>query len=89
MNAPQTIDLSCKELVELVTEYLERRMPIEDRSRFEMHLCICPPCRTYLAQIRDTIAAAGRVTEESLPPGSRDALLAAFRGWKRGPGSAP
>jgi len=89
MTLPSSIDLSCKEFVEIVTEYLERRMSVEERSRFEMHLCICPPCRTYLAQIRETIAAAGRVTEETLPAGSRGALLAAFRGWKRGPGGAP
>ncbi len=86
MSTQGTIDLSCKEFVELVTEYLDRRMPVEERSRFEMHLCICPHCRIYLAQIRETIAAAGRLTEETLPPGSREALLEAFRGWKRGPG---
>jgi anti-sigma factor RsiW len=85
----QAVDLSCRELVELVTEYLEHRMPVEERSRFEIHLTYCQACRTYLAQIRETIAAAGRVTEESLPAASRDALLAAFRGWKRDPEGSP
>lgn len=83
MTVQEPIDLSCKELVELVTDFLERRLPPEARTRFEMHLCYCPPCKTYLAQMRATVAAAGRLTEENLAPEARDALLAAFRGWKR------
>jgi anti-sigma factor RsiW len=89
MSAPERIDLSCQELVELVTDYLERRMSVDERSRFEMHLCYCAPCRTYLAQVRATVGAAGRVGEETLPADARDALLAAFRGWRRGPGGTP
>lgn len=89
MRGPDPIDLSCSELVELVTDYLEGRLSIAERTRFEMHLCCCPPCRTYLAQIRATVAAAGRLTEETLPPDARDALLAAFRGWRRGAGGDP
>ncbi|MFL5271459.1 MAG: anti-sigma factor family protein [Anaeromyxobacteraceae bacterium] len=79
-------DLCCKELVELVTEYLEDRLSPPVRTRFELHLAYCAPCRVYLAQMRATVAMTGRLSEESLPPGSKDALLAAFRGWKRGQG---
>ncbi len=79
-------DLSCKELVELVTDYVEDRLAAEARSRFEMHLAYCGSCRVYLEQIRTTIRLAGRLTEETLPPGSRESLLSAFRSWKRGTG---
>ncbi|HET9553713.1 MAG TPA: zf-HC2 domain-containing protein [Anaeromyxobacteraceae bacterium] len=89
MSAPATVDLSCAELVELVTDYLEGRLPLDDRTRFETHLCFCAPCRTYLAQLRGAVAAAGRLSEEALPADARDALLAAFRAWRRGPGGAP
>ena len=82
-------DLSCKELVELVTDYLEDRLSEPDRTRFEMHLAYCSPCRVYLAQMCETVRLAGRLSEEALPPGSREALLAAFRGWKRGQGGEP
>src|SRR5688572_11840565 len=55
--------LACREVVELITSYLEGRLPPEDRRPFEAHLAVCPGCREYLAQMRATIAAAGRVRE--------------------------
>ena len=54
-----------------------------DRAAFEAHLAICPGCVAYLDQMRHTIALTGRLTEDSLSPGVRDELLAAFRSWKR------
>jgi hypothetical protein len=79
-------DLSCKELVELVTDYVEDKLPASVRTRFEMHLSYCAPCRIYLAQMRETVKLAGRLSEEALPPRAKEALLAAFRGWHRGDG---
>jgi anti-sigma factor RsiW len=77
-------DLSCQELVELATEYLEDALPPPERARFEQHLAACPGCQTYLEQMRQTIRLLGRVTEESLEPYARDQLLDLFRSWKRG-----
>ncbi len=78
------VDLSCSELVELVTDYLEARLPSDDRTRFELHLVYCEPCRTYLAQMRQAVAAAGKLTEASIGPDARRGLLEVFRAWKRG-----
>ena len=75
--------LSCREIVQLVTEYLEGAMPSEQRIRFERHIAICPPCRAFLGQVRATIDLSGGLTEESLPPETRDALVSAFRDWNR------
>lgn len=87
---PSVPDLTCKELVELVTDYLEASLPVEDRTRFELHLAYCDWCRTYLRQTREVRGAAGRLAEEPLTPERADALLAAFRGWRRGGrGGAP
>ena len=77
-------ELSCRELVELVTDYLENALPLAERVRFEEHLAACPGCQTYLEQMRQTIDVLGRVTEESLEPAARDQLLDLFRNWKRG-----
>ena len=76
-------ELACRELVELVTDYLEDRLSPADRARFEAHLADCPYCKTYLEQMRQTIRLLGRLPEESLSPEARDTLLAAFRGWSR------
>jgi len=77
-------ELTCQELVELVTDYLENRMPAAERRRFDEHLSACDGCATYLEQVRSTVAAARRLSAEKLAPQAREALLAAFRGWKRG-----
>ena len=76
--------MSCNELVELVTEYLERALPPGERARFEAHLAQCPGCRVYLQQMRQTIRVVGRLSEEDLAPAARDKLLRAFRAWKSG-----
>ena len=75
-------DLSCKELVELVTEYLENSLPFGEKAQFEAHLAVCPGCRIYLEQMHQTVHAAGHLTEDSLDPTTRDRLLALFRNWK-------
>ena len=80
MTAPT--DLTCREMVELMNDYLEGALDEGERARFEAHLSICDPCTIYLAQVRETIRLAGRLTEESVPPTVRGELLQAFRDWK-------
>ena len=81
-RATQPDELTCRELVRLVTDYLEGALSESDRRRFEAHLTDCDGCTTYLAQVRDTIRITGTLTEDSLASGDRDELLAAFRTWK-------
>jgi anti-sigma factor RsiW len=76
-------ELSCREVVELVTDYLEGRLAWSDRVRFERHLAGCDGCTAYIEQMRAGIAVAGTLREEDLEPAVRDALLEAFRGWRR------
>lgn len=61
-------ELTCQELVELVTEYLEHTLPPIDVARFEAHLSGCTGCTNYVEQARRTIDLTGRLTEDSLPP---------------------
>ena len=75
--------VSCQEVVELVTEYLERSLPAADAALFEEHVNFCDGCDWYLDQMRTTIAAVGRIAEEDVPPETRDRLLGAFRDWRR------
>src|SRR4051812_12125459 len=77
-------ELTCKELVELVTDYLEGALSPADRARFEEHLSMCTGCRNYVEQLRDTLRLVGTLTEDHLSPRVRDDLLGAFRTWRRG-----
>ena len=75
-------DLSCQELVELVTDYLDGALPPELHARFEQHIAHCQGCTTYLEQMRATISTTGSLTPESVSPEAERTLLDAFRGWR-------
>ena len=77
--------LSCADLVELVTEYLEDALDPRTRLRFEGHLAECEGCDIYLEQMRQTMKLLGRIPQETLSQPARERLLAAFRGWSDPP----
>jgi anti-sigma factor RsiW len=74
--------LSCRELVELVTDYLEGALSEEERMRFEQHISGCDGCKVYLEQMRQTIELLGRLLAPALAPEAERELLEAFRGWR-------
>lgn len=74
-------DLTCKELVELITAYVEGGLRGRRRRRFEAHLASCDGCTRYVAQMAATIRATGALTEEQVPDEQKAVLLAAFRDW--------
>jgi predicted anti-sigma-YlaC factor YlaD len=77
-------DLSCQEIVELVTAYLEGVLAPADRERVEQHLSGCEGCLTYVDQVRRTIRIVGALREDDLGPRVREELVGAFRGWRGG-----
>ena len=79
-----TDELTCKEVVEIVTDYLEGALSPEDRARFDQHLAGCDGCTSYLEQMRETIRLSGMLTEEQVPAAQRERLRRAFRDWKTG-----
>jgi anti-sigma factor RsiW len=80
MSGPYT----CRQIVEVVTQYLDGGLATADRMAFERHVAICPPCRGYLSQIRWVSRVAGGVRADDLPEQLRDDLLSAFVDWKEG-----
>jgi anti-sigma factor RsiW len=71
--------MSCKELVELVTDYLEGRLPDATRQQLEAHLTDCDGCTIYIEQMRVTLRALGRIPEDTIPVQARQELISAFR----------
>jgi len=76
--------LSCRELTEVLTDYLEGVMSPEDRARFDAHLEICPGCVIYVEQMRTTISTLRELDPAHVEATVSDDLLEAFRAWKRG-----
>ena len=74
--------LNCRELVELVTAYLEGDLSSGERKRFDAHLSGCEGCTMYVEQMRRTIELTGTLRVGDVPPEAEQALLRAFRDWK-------
>jgi anti-sigma factor RsiW len=75
-------DMACREVVEVVTDYLEGKLPARDRRALERHLTACDGCDAYLDQMRATISLTGRLAPEDVPAELEERLLVAFREWK-------
>ena len=82
--------ITCQELTEVLTDYLEGAMPPDERAAFEAHLALCEGCVHYLTQMRQTIESVRELQPAHVEATAPDDLLAAFRAWQRGepvPGS--
>ena len=75
-------DLTCRQAVGLVTDYLEGALTARQRRRFEAHLARCPDCPEYLAQMRAIVALAGSITPDDLTPGLREGFVSVYRRWR-------
>jgi anti-sigma factor RsiW len=76
--------ITCRELTEVVTDYLEGVMPAAERARFDAHLELCEGCVNYVSQMRQTIRAVGDLDAGEVKATVPDDVLAAFRAWRRG-----
>jgi anti-sigma factor RsiW len=73
--------LTCQDLVELVTDYLEGALGDTDRARFEEHIALCPMCQVHLEQLRTTIREIGRLREQDIDPAVLAEMQTRFRDW--------
>jgi anti-sigma factor RsiW len=71
-------DLACRELVELITDFIEGALPPDDMAVVEAHLAECDGCDRYLAQMRATMRVLGTAAVVTLPDEAVDSLMAAF-----------
>jgi anti-sigma factor RsiW len=74
--------MTCREVVELMTDYLEGALSVADNARFEEHIAGCDGCTAYLAELRTTRKVLGKLAEEPIPEGVEAELMKAFRNWK-------
>lgn len=71
-------EVRCREVVEVLTDYLEGVLPVEDRVALEQHLLTCEGCTNFLAQLRTSIALVGALDQEAVAPALMDAVLAMY-----------
>ena len=75
--------LTCREVVELVTDYLETSLLPEKQAQFEEHVASCPGCTAYVEQVRQTIDMLHKLSDEPVFPETKEELLRIFQEWKR------
>ena len=83
----EALDLSCQEMVELVSDYYEGALAPAEAKRFEAHLAVCDGCTTYVEQVRRTIELTGKVSEDVLDDRTREGLMQTFRDWQQAQGA--
>jgi anti-sigma factor RsiW len=76
-------DMTCAELVELVTEYFEDQLAAAERERIREHLLLCDGCSAHVEQVRAVLRVAGTLPREGLSAGAEAQLLDVFRSWAR------
>jgi anti-sigma factor RsiW len=77
------LHISCQDLVELVTDYVEQALDADEAAVFEQHLNFCDGCVWYVDQVRKTIDVVGELRAEDVPEETKAKLLTAFRDWGR------
>ncbi len=80
-------DVTCREVVELLSDYLDDAIPALDRARLEAHLAACDGCTAALEQLRETIRVTGTLTEEQAAQERLEPVRSAFRAWRSGAGA--
>ena len=81
-SASDDLDLACRDVVELVSDYLDESLDPPLAAAVERHLALCPACIEYVRQLRQTVRLLGGLPEETLSARARMELLAAFRGFR-------
>jgi anti-sigma factor RsiW len=79
---PDGHDITCRQAVALMTDYLEGALSEDDRALVEAHLSECEACTEHLRQIRITVTVTGRVCDEALNPRARQDLMNLYRRWQ-------
>lgn len=75
-------DLTCRELVEVITDYFDGAMSPDEHARFERHLRDCTGCQAVISQFRTMVEVTGHLTEEQISEEQREAMRVVFRGWR-------
>jgi anti-sigma factor RsiW len=83
MRHDVSAEMTCAELLELVTDYFEGALPDGERTRFDEHLAACANCQAHIDQLRRTIDLLGRLPQDALSAEAETDLLHAFRDWKQ------
>jgi predicted anti-sigma-YlaC factor YlaD len=73
--------LTCSQVNQLVTDYLEGKLSLRESLKFQLHIGTCRHCRRYLRQMKRTIRTLGRLPPVDVPADVMTLLLSRFHQW--------
>jgi anti-sigma factor RsiW len=70
--------MTCRELIEFLSDYLDGELPPDVRAKFDEHLAACGQCRRYLSQYRTAgdLSKLAKDDPAALPPLPADLVKA-------------
>jgi anti-sigma factor RsiW len=84
MSRTEVDHVTCRELVERLTDYLDGVLAAEACAEIERHIVVCHGCSNYVEQFRTTIGLLGRIAADEPGDAQASAALAIFRHWQAG-----
>ena len=78
------VSITCQEVVELLSAYLDGELDPLTLERVEIHLAGCDGCTMVVEELRETIRLSGGLMVEQVDETQRRTLLGAFRDWTGG-----
>ena len=66
---------TCKDVNQLLMDYLENRLPEDVRKAVDYHLSLCPNCIKYINTYKKTIELTGSLSVKKMPPELEKTLL--------------
>jgi hypothetical protein len=70
---------TCKQIAELMADYLNDKLRPKVKEDFQKHLNLCPDCVNFLNTYKKTVQSAATLRAEEIPPKVRDNVLAFLR----------
>jgi Putative zinc-finger len=79
-HAPETpTSKTCKQMSDLIFDYVTQRLSPRLTREFEQHLRICPDCVNFLHTYKKPVSVAGRLNSTAIPAKVRENVLAFLR----------
>jgi anti-sigma factor RsiW len=78
-EAPDPTTIECRQIADLLGDYLDGTLPKSTRELLEWHIEGCPPCVAFVNTYRGTINAATKLREVQVPTELKKRLLAVLR----------
>lgn len=69
---------TCKQMTDLVFDYLNDKLSPNVKRDFQHHLQICPDCVNFLNTYKKTVSVTRSIRPEEIPPKVRNNILDFF-----------